>query len=262
MKNLTVLIAALLLSACASTAPTKLSKALIDDEVLEMVVPVGSVDVFDLDFTPSAEPIVGNRTVVEVQVGNHPRQYKTIPLKKGATSVVFSDEAGKVRRRISYKVVTNDLFTRYEAVRYLLRNVRGVLVEIVDNRILIDGKVENEADREKVLTVQAAYYDVVLNLAANSENLCATRNCFQAASFDDPVFDAPLELLPYSGPEEAAFQEKIEKLREDTFAPTVDLVNIPNARAPASTDPIVEAVRKATAELIEKKKKNKTKPRK
>ena len=129
--NQAILAASLcLLSACANAQPAQLSKALVDDEVLEMVVPVGTIDVIDLDFTPGSKPVIGNRTVVEVAAGSHPRQFTAIPLKKGSTMVVFSDENGKVRRRIAYKTVTNDLFTRYEAVRYLLRNVRGVLVEI------------------------------------------------------------------------------------------------------------------------------------
>lgn len=171
------------------------------DGVEIVTLPVGTVEVRELDYEPGQEPVVGNKLILQVDAGYHKKQLRLIPLKKGSTAVAIFDSQGKLREKLIYNVVTNDLSQKTLTIRALLQNVDGISVEALDDRIVIDGRLEDEDDRERVLQVQAAYYDVILNLAVPEPNLCATRQCWtnkSELSGEEQSPLPPLDRLPAS----------------------------------------------------------------
>lgn len=142
------------------------SAATSDDDV--KTVAVGTVDVLEFDFTPAPNPTVGNKTIVDVQQGSTPRQLKIIPLKKGSTSVIISQENGKIARKLIYNVITNDLSNKVITIRRLLQDIEGITIESLDDKIVIDGELVIPRDLDRILQVQEAYKDVVFNLVTLS----------------------------------------------------------------------------------------------
>src|SRR5262245_60462914 len=66
-------------------APAAASPTGSDEDM--RTVTVGAIDIVELDFNPTPNPLVGNKQILEVQQGSHPRQFKVIPNKKGFSSV-------------------------------------------------------------------------------------------------------------------------------------------------------------------------------
>lgn len=103
--------------------------------------------------------------------------WKIRPLRIGRARVEVHDAAGKLVEAYDYEAPSSLVFDNYRSVHTLLRDVPGIALEIVDNQIVIRGKPEHQGDAEKILQVQAAYVDHVLNLAVDSQRLCETRIC-------------------------------------------------------------------------------------
>lgn len=68
-------------------------------------MPAGSVDVMDVDFEPAAEPIVGNREILEATASKSPSRVKVTLLKKGSSSVIVTDKLGHIRMKLIYNVI-------------------------------------------------------------------------------------------------------------------------------------------------------------
>lgn len=145
----------LLLLACSSVN----ASAMPEEEV--RTLPVGAVEMIDLEFTPAPNPLVGNKTILDVSIGFTPRQLKMVALKKGTTSVYISQEDGKIARRLVYNVIGSDLSVKVSSIRRLLQDVEGITVEAEDDKIVIDGELLTKADRLRVDKVVGAYPDVL-----------------------------------------------------------------------------------------------------
>lgn len=199
----------LLLPACASQKVAVKSGPPVNDAGDDVyTVAVGSVNILDFDSEVAPNPLVGNKTIAEVQPGVSPRQLRVIPVKKGSTAVIVYDTKGKMLRKLIFNVVTNDLSQRTITIRALLKKVEGITVEALDDRIVIDGKLKDEEDRERVLQVQAAYYDWVLNLAVPVADLCATRRCVRDNGVADHRVDAQVDqILDYWNRRPASHKE-------------------------------------------------------
>ena len=152
----------------SGTPVTPVSSAATSDDDVRTVA-VGTIDILEFDFTPAPNPTVGNKTILEVQQGNTPRQLKIIPLKKGTSSVIISQENGKIARKLIYNVITNDLSNKVLTIRKLLQDIEGISIESVDDKIVIDGELVVPRDLDRILQVQEAYKDVVFNLVSLSK---------------------------------------------------------------------------------------------
>lgn len=135
-------------------------------------VAVGTIDILDLDFDPAPNPSVGNKYVLEVQQGSSPRQFKAIPIKKGTTSLVISDQQGKVRRKLIYNIITNDLSNRALTLRKLLAPVHGVRVETLDDKVVIEGDVTEAKHADRIAKLVKAFPEV-LDLTFNADSVCS-----------------------------------------------------------------------------------------
>lgn len=129
---------------------------------------MGVTDVLDLDFTPAPNPFVGNKQVIDVQPGSTPRQLRITGQKKGSSSLIVSYENGKTARKITYTVTATDLSGKWSTVRHLLQDIEGITIEIVDDKILIDGELVVPRDLDRILQVEAAYKGEIMNLVTLS----------------------------------------------------------------------------------------------
>jgi hypothetical protein len=139
------------------------------------MVGIGDIDLLTYDFNvamPSDLPLT-----IRVDPGSNPKELRVVPLKRDSLSISIYDTEGKLRNKINYQFVSGPLIARLREVRHLLENVKGLTIEIVGNYIVFGGKLIDPNDTERVLQVQAAYVDHILNLAIDSQNLCKTRIC-------------------------------------------------------------------------------------
>jgi pilus assembly protein CpaC len=131
-----------------------------------------TVDV-DFDVNGGANGIaIGNPTVVAttlVRIGDK-RQIVFKPLKSGNSTVTVRDADGTLRLIFDVKVGGSSLLKVAGEVRNLLRDIEGIDIRIVGQKIVIDGEVLVPADygRLESVTTDASYKDVVMNLATLS----------------------------------------------------------------------------------------------
>lgn len=157
------------LFSCAGTAPKPASAPEPAED--NVMAAVGTVDLVDLE--GRAEQVwAANRAVVEAQPGDRPGQWKIVALKKGVSAVNFYASDGKLVRRVVYQVVANNLLSRLRTLKQLLAGVRGIGLQIIDDKIVIDGDLVSHQtvvrDMDRLLMVQEAYKESVLNLVGIS----------------------------------------------------------------------------------------------
>lgn len=127
----------------------------------------------DVDFDVSPDrTFVGNPQIVAstaVKVGEK-RQVTLKPLKAGETTLTFRDEKGGIRLVMDVQVSGTNLLRRAGEIRDLIKDVDGVEVRIVGQKIVVDGEVLVPNDYARVLGVisDKAYADLIINLATLS----------------------------------------------------------------------------------------------
>jgi hypothetical protein len=157
------------LFSCAGTAPKQAAAPEPAED--NVMAAVGTVDVVDLE--GRAEQVwAANRAVVEAQPGDRPGQWKIMALKKGVSAVNFYASDGKLVRRVVYQVVAGDLLSKLRTLKQLVAGVPGLDLQIIDDKIVIDGNLARHEtvvrDMDRLMTVQEAYKDIVLNLVGIS----------------------------------------------------------------------------------------------
>jgi pilus assembly protein CpaC len=144
------------------------SGATTPDEEIKTIA-AGTLDILDLDFTPAPNPIIGNKQILTVEQGANPKQLRVNPLKTGSTSLIISMENGKIAKRYIYNVIKGDLSAKVFTIRHLLEDIEGITIAGLDDKIVIDGELVVPRDLDRILQVQEAYKDVVLNLVTLSK---------------------------------------------------------------------------------------------
>lgn len=68
---------------------------------------VGAMDVIDLDFDPFVPnvPKIHNPEYIRLDTGKNARQLIVVGIKKGESTVELFDALGKMRRKLSYRIV-------------------------------------------------------------------------------------------------------------------------------------------------------------
>ena len=138
-----------------------------------LLLSTGEDKAVDLDFEVNANGIaVGNpQTVVTtlVRIGDK-RQMVFKPLKAGETTVTIRDQEGNIRLIFKVVVSGTDLLRRAAEIRDLLRDIEGIEVRIVGQKVVVDGEVLVPADYGRMLSVitDKAYAADVLNLSTLS----------------------------------------------------------------------------------------------
>ncbi len=143
----------------------------------ELVLYIGLQSTLDLGFDPCAiggsyeECIrIAHKTLVTVQYSKDKRQMIFTPLKKGETTVTVRDEKGDIRLILKTVVNESNLARRLLELKELLRDIEGVELKIMADKIIVDGEVVVVGDLNRLYAVlsDTSYKDSVLNLVTVS----------------------------------------------------------------------------------------------
>lgn len=129
-------------------------------------LPVGAVDSLDFDFQPRYT--IPSNGVIKVEVGSTLKQLKVFPLKKGTAQLVIEDDKGVLHKKYNYNVSVADLSPKVTALRRLLFDIEGITIELVEDKIVIDGELIVPRDWDRIYQVQQAFPEV-LNLITLSK---------------------------------------------------------------------------------------------
>ncbi|MCM2276616.1 MAG: pilus assembly protein N-terminal domain-containing protein [Oligoflexia bacterium] len=138
-----------------------------------LLLSTGEDKAVDIDFDLRADAIViGNPQVVAttvVQIGEQ-KQLIFKPLKAGDTTVTARDQAGNIRLIFTVRVTGSNLLRASGEIRNLLRDIEGIDIRVVGQKVVIEGEVLVPADYDRLLTVvqDRSYADLVLNLTTLS----------------------------------------------------------------------------------------------
>jgi pilus assembly protein CpaC len=113
---------------------------------------------------------VANKTLVQVQFAKEKKQLIFTPVKKGETTVVVRDQKGDLRLILNVVVSESNLTRRLIELRELLRDIEGLEMKIMADKIVIDGEVVvmNDLNRLYAVVSDPSYKDQVLNLVTVS----------------------------------------------------------------------------------------------
>ncbi len=137
-----------------------------------LLLSAGEDKAVDLEFEANAGAngiSIGNPTVVAttlVKVGEQ-RQIVFKPLKAGDTTVTVRDVDGTIRLIFTVKVTGANLLRIAGQLRNILRDVEGLEIRVVGNRIVVEGELLVPADYGDLVTVLSdeEYAKVTLNKA-------------------------------------------------------------------------------------------------
>jgi pilus assembly protein CpaC len=137
-----------------------------------MLLTAGEDRAVDLEFEANAGAngiSIGNPTVVAttlVKVGEQ-RQIVFKPLKAGDTTVTVRDLDGTIRLIFNVKVTGTNLLRIAGQLRNILRDVEGLDIRVVGNRVLVEGELLVPADYGALVTVLSdkEYAETTLNMA-------------------------------------------------------------------------------------------------
>ncbi len=139
-------------------------------EHMDMLFIAGIQSVVDLSFKP-CKPVqecvkIVNPTRLTVQYAEEKKQLIFTPLKAGETTVSVRDENGDMKLILRAVVSDSNLARVAKEIKDLLRDIEGIQIRIVGNKIVADGELIIPSDLNRVLAVitDAAYKDLVLNL--------------------------------------------------------------------------------------------------
>ncbi len=131
----------------------------------DILLTIGEDYTVDLDFEPQWDNIViGNPTVVGHTNVKPKKQLILKPLKDGETTIQIRDPEGNLKLVLDLSVTKSNLVRRAREIRDLLREVEGVKVRVVGQRIEVTGEVLTSEDFSQVLTVlkDKAYAEYII----------------------------------------------------------------------------------------------------
>jgi pilus assembly protein CpaC len=124
------------------------------------------------DLSRPEQITIGNPQIVSTTVARVQEQRQLVfnPLKQGETTVTLRDPEGKIRVIYDVSVTGSDLLRRKEELSLLLRDIEGIDLKIVGQKIVIDGELLVPQDYARLLGViqDESYAKLVLNLATIS----------------------------------------------------------------------------------------------
>jgi len=134
-----------------------------------LLLAVGEQKTVDLEFqTEMPKIFIGNPTLLVFDlVKLEDRQQMVFrPLKAGDTTILVRDLDGDLRLIFKVKVTGSNLSRQASEITQLLRDIEGVEIRIVGQKVVVDGEILTPADFGRVLAVvrDPVYKDVVLPL--------------------------------------------------------------------------------------------------
>jgi len=142
----------------------------------KLLLTTGEDKVVDLDFEIQGEKhiAIGNPQIVAFQIINVGGQRKQVvfkPLKAGETTVTVRNEEGTISVIFNVRVTGSNLLRVAGEIRDLLKDVEGIDIRVVGQKVVVDGEVLVPYDYGRLLSVitDKSYVDTVLNLTTMSQ---------------------------------------------------------------------------------------------
>lgn len=140
-----------------------------------LLLTTGEDKAVDLDFEANAGAngiTIGNPQIVAttlVKIGDK-RQIVFKPLKAGETTVTVRDADGPIRLIFDVRVTGSNLLRSAGEIRGLIKDVEGIDIRVVGQKIVIDGEVLVPSDYGRLISVisDKTYSDLVMNLTTLS----------------------------------------------------------------------------------------------
>ena len=150
-------------SASAPKKPAKRRSLLNNEseksaEKRRLVLPAGEDKTVDIEFEPNTAPngiAIANPTVVRptiVKVGDK-NQIVFTPLKQGETTILVRDQDGNIRVIFSVRVTPSNSLRTASEIRNLLRDVEGLDIRVVGEKVVVEGEVLVPVDYGRVYTI-------------------------------------------------------------------------------------------------------------
>ncbi len=143
----------------------------------EVLLIAGLQSTYDIPFKPCMTGgnydeclRITNKGLVTVQYAEQKSQLIFTPLKKGETTVVIRDEPGDIRIILNVVISESNLVRRVKELKDLLKDVDGIDIKVVADKIVVDGEVVivNDLNRLYAVLSDGAYKDIVMNLVTVS----------------------------------------------------------------------------------------------
>ncbi len=153
----------------ARRSKTTRDQSEIEADKRTLLLTVGQQKTVDVDFeTELAKIYIGDprKLVFDlVKVGDK-QQLIFRPTQAGDTTVMVRDMDGELRLIFNAKVTPSNLESQARELRELLRDIEGLEIKIVGQKIAVDGEVLTPADYGRVLAVvgDGSYAGIVLPL--------------------------------------------------------------------------------------------------
>ncbi len=141
----------------------------------KLLLTTGEDKAIDLDFEANAGAqgiAIGNPQVVATTLVRIDKRFQLVfkPLKGGETTVSVRDADGNIKLIFTVVVTGNNLLRRAAEIRELLRDIEGIDIRVVGQKIAVDGQVIVPNDYTRLLSVLAdkSYSDLIINLTTMS----------------------------------------------------------------------------------------------
>lgn len=144
----------------------------------DLTVIAGIQSTFDLPFEPCKladskyEQCIKilNKKILSVTYIENKKQLIFEPISKGETTVTIRDTNADVRLILNVVVSDSNLVRRLKELKELLRDIEGIEMKIMADKIVVDGEVVVIGDLNRMYAVLSdpAYKDLVLNLVTIS----------------------------------------------------------------------------------------------
>lgn len=140
----------------------------------ELLLISGIQTTLDIGFDPCNTPEeclkVANKGLVAVQFSAEKKQLLFTPAKKGETSIQIRDSKGDLRLILKVVVSESNLTRRFNELKDLLKDIDGLQMRIMADKIVIDGEVLVVSDLNRLYAVisDESYKAIVMNLVGVS----------------------------------------------------------------------------------------------
>lgn len=122
-----------------------------------------------IDVTNVVRVAVGDPSIADVKIIDE-REMLVTGLSAGVTSLTIWDKAGN-KQEFSIKVLAKDPKEIKKEIEYLMKDIEGVRIEVVGDRVFIDGEVFREKDLKRAEKIAAVYPQVTILLEYNKAYL-------------------------------------------------------------------------------------------
>lgn len=123
----------------------------------DLLLIAGLQSTIDLGFEPCAimeECVrVANKQIVFVQYSKDKKQLIFTPLKKGETTITVRNEKGDIGLILKTVITDNNLQRKAAELKELLRDIEGIDIKIMGDKIVVDGEVVVISDLNRLYTV-------------------------------------------------------------------------------------------------------------